>query len=179
MLHNPIGCLAKLKINRGYLDRSFFLAGSWYGKFEHRCHDTELLLDKILGFEKSKLYVADRSFYFIGNENRVFPKRYQPYVIPSFSHAELQKVHKLFDYSLNLNSVVSSKTMCAMRVYELQALGVPIISNDALAIRRHFPNISIVDSIHDISELRFGAHSIRDRAEESAMFIVAARFTIG
>ncbi|MDR2492639.1 MAG: glycosyltransferase family 2 protein [Coriobacteriales bacterium] len=61
--------------------------------------------------------------------------------MPTVDYLELQKASKLFDFSLNLNIVTDSATMCAVRVYEMQALGVLLVSNYALALSKNFPGI--------------------------------------
>lgn len=53
-------------------------------------------------------------------------------------------MHKLFRYNLNFNSIKNSPTMCAMRVYEMQAMGVGILSNYARSVFNNFPEIRIV-----------------------------------
>ncbi|MDO5031014.1 glycosyltransferase [Corynebacterium sp.] len=56
-------------------------------------------------------------------------------------------MHKLFKYSLNFNSIKTSPTMCAMRVYELQAQGKPVISNYARSVFNKFPEMRIVPEV--------------------------------
>src|SRR5699024_11541665 len=46
-----------------------------------------------------------------------------------------------------------SETMFANRVYELQAMGNLILSNYSLGINNLFPNIFIIDSSEEISDI--------------------------
>lgn len=96
------------------------------------------------------LVLADRNYYIKGYE---YPTKYNKYIIPAIEHKMLQSVHKLFDWSLNLNSIKYSPTMCAMRVYELQALGNLMISNYSMAVNNIFPNIFIANSSFEVSRI--------------------------
>ena len=49
---------------------------------------------------------------------------------PAIDYAELLRIHKLYDWAVNINTVKHSETMFAARVYELQAMGNLLISND-------------------------------------------------
>jgi glycosyltransferase involved in cell wall biosynthesis len=89
------------------------------------------------------LVIADRNFG-RGAADLVYPERWWPYVVPKFAHETLQAVHKLFRYNINLNSIKHSSTMCAMRVYELQAQGRRLISSYARSTYNRFPEIITV-----------------------------------
>ena len=66
--------------------------------------------------------------------------------MPPFDHDDLQKAHKMVDWSINVNSVTDSATMCARRVYEIQALGGLLLSNYALSVDNEFPGVfTVVD----------------------------------
>ena len=133
LLNNPIG-------NRRFtLNRAFF-AGSYPKRYAERTADMEIIFDSILK-AGPYLQIADRNW---GNDEYAFPGRFAPYCMAPIPHDLLQQVHKLFRYSLNFNSIKASPTMCAMRVYELQAQGRGIISNYARSVLNKFPEIRIV-----------------------------------
>jgi len=128
-----------------------FFAGSYTTRYKERCEDNNIIMDTIKNSDY-ELIIADRN-YGTNDKNLQFPSKYIFNVIPAFSdHITLQKIHKLFKYNINLNSIKQSPTMCAMRVYELQAQATKIISNYSLAVFNKFPNISIITSIVDFNK---------------------------
>lgn len=146
LLHNPIGFHGNSPFKKGEV----LFAGSWYKHFKERCDDTEQIFEGSIS-AKRKLVIADRCYY-RDTENRKFPEKYQKYTIPPFEHILLQRVHKLFDMSINLNTIKNSKTMCAMRAYELQAIGNLILSNYSLALALKFPNIFFIYEKGDVEK---------------------------
>ncbi len=140
MFHNPVGFM-----NDNKLDDVFF-AGSWAPRYRERCEDASILFDGVIKSSKN-LIIADRNCNIKGYE---FPVKYDSYIIPAIEHKKLQQVHKLFNWSINLNSIKYSPTMCAMRVYELQAIGNLLISNYSIAVNNKFPNIFIVKYSDDV-----------------------------
>ncbi len=142
LLNNPIGAFRPL------LDWAFF-AGSFPVRYPERCADMEAVFDSFIesGYP---LVIADRNN---GSAEFGFPARHQQYCIPSFEHEALQGVHKLFRYNLNFNSIKDSPTMCAMRVYELQAQGAYLISNYARSVFNKFPNIRLLATRQNLADL--------------------------
>ena len=141
-LNNPIGS------RRGIRNAAFF-AGSYPKRYKERCSDMEVIFDSILD-SGGNLLVADRN-YGTKSEEVSFPARYVESILPPVEHQLLQRVHKLFRYNLNFNSIKDSPTMCAMRVYELQAQGGGIISNYAKSVFNKFPGIRIVPCKQDLT----------------------------
>ncbi|WP_395166945.1 glycosyltransferase [Francisella salimarina] len=141
-LNNPIGS------QRTIIDGCFF-AGSYTKRYEERCRDIEILFDSILNTTKS-LVVADRNIN-IDSEDLKYPSKYRPYLIEPIDHETLQKVHKVFRFNLNLNSIKHSPTMCAMRVYELQAQCTNMISNYSKSLLNKFPNIRVIPERENFS----------------------------
>ncbi|MCL1913650.1 MAG: hypothetical protein FWG10_07215 [Eubacteriaceae bacterium] len=142
-IHNPIGLLNKFLLASEYDAYSAFFAGSWMGSYKERCDDTRAIFDGITQIAHLNLIVADRNS---DREEYAFPEEYTKYLIPAIEHKSLQKVHKLFDFAINLNTIKDSPTMCAMRVYEIQALGSLIISNYAMSVEAKFPRIFIAQT---------------------------------
>jgi len=144
LVNNPIDSFK-------YNLEDIFFAGSYTTRYKERCEDNNIIMDSIKNSD-FELIIADRN-YGIDDESLKFPSKYIFNVIPAFSdHITLQKIHKLFKYSINLNSIKQSPTMCAMRVYELQAQATNIISNYSLSVFNKFPNISIITSIVDFNK---------------------------
>lgn len=142
-LNNPIGS------RRHTLNAAFF-AGSWAGRYPERCQDMETIFDSILSSD-GQLIIADRN-YGSKTEDFCYPERFQGNIIPPIEHALLQSMHKLFRYNINFNSIKDSPTMCAMRVYEMQAMGVGIFSNYARSVFNKFPEIRIIPWQQDLEK---------------------------
>ncbi|MFR8038960.1 MAG: methyltransferase domain-containing protein [Anaerovoracaceae bacterium] len=149
--HNPIGSFIKRR-KKDYTHKVFF-AGSWNERYPKRCSDISMLFDGVIDSKKYDLIVADRNMNINGY---AYPEKYVKYLIPPVRHDLLQKVHKLFDYTLNVNTITHSPTMCAMRVYEVQALGNLLISNYSLASSNIFPGIFNIISSDEIDKILNG-----------------------
>jgi len=140
--HNPVG-MKKVEKKKEVL-----FAGSWYQKYNHRQEETRTIFNGVLA-GKRDLKIIDRN-YELNHPNYFFPKSYLPYVSPSISHEYIQKLHKLYDWSINLNSVTFSETMFANRVYELQAIGNLILSNYSVGINNKFPNVFLINDEEEV-----------------------------
>lgn len=132
-LNNPIGS------HRHTVNKAFF-AGSYPKRYQERVNDMHVMFDSILSTGEN-LTLVDRNF---GNEDYAFPEPYGELSLEPMPHDVLQRVHKLFRWSLNFNSIKSSPTMCAMRIYELQAQGRGLLSNYARSVFNRFPEIRII-----------------------------------
>ena len=147
MFHNPVGFRVKNETAKDCKEVLF--AGSWAERYKERCQDASMIFDGVIE-SNNKLVIIDRNSEILGYE---FPKKYYKYTIPAVEHTKLQKVHKLYDWAVNLNSIKYSQTMCAMRVYELQALGVLMLSNYSTAVNNIFPNIFMIENSAEIKEI--------------------------
>lgn len=134
--HNPIGSFVKHRHENKR--NNVFFAGSWTDRYPNRCKDIEMIFDAVINSKKYDLIIADRNMNLDGY---AYPDKYAKFIIPPIKHELLQKVHKLFDYTININTITDSPTMCAMRVYEVQALGSLLLSNNSLASSNTFPGI--------------------------------------
>lgn len=151
--HNPIGMRKKYEesMQSKYDRSSVFFAGSWMDRYKNRCRDITLIFNGVLD-SGTNLVVADRNVE-VKLPGYKFPKRFRPFVIPAIDHTALQKVHKLFDFNVNINTVQDSSTMCAMRVYELQALGCLMLSNYSLAVSEIFPGLFMINNREEVGEI--------------------------
>jgi glycosyltransferase involved in cell wall biosynthesis len=149
--NNPIGITSIQKYNGA------LFAGSWYTKYPHRQHDTQILFDGVLE-SGHDLKIIDRN-YWLNLEQYFFPVKYLNYISPSLEHEDLQSLLKMYIWAINLNTVKYSESMFANRVYEMQAMGNLILSNYSLGINFLFPNIFM---IHDKEEVKFIMNSLSD-----------------
>lgn len=134
---NPIG-------SQMYNFDEVLFAGTWWNKkYPERKEDMEIIFQSVIKANKG-LKLIDRN-YSMGNPDYFYPEKYLRFVSPELSHATLQKVHKMYSWSININSIKNSKTMFASRVYELQALGNLIISNHSEGMEQKFPDVIIED----------------------------------
>lgn len=141
LFHNPIGFRSFEK------EDTVLFSGSWMEKYPDRCRELAVIFDGILDAEHG-LHIIDRNYPL--NKNYRFPDKYFSNVSPSISHDVLQKVHKLFDWAVNINSVKGSETMFANRSFELQANGVLLLSNFSVGVNSMLPTVQMV---HDSSEV--------------------------
>lgn len=143
--HNPIGMRKFDKYNE------VIFSGSWYEKYPHRVKDMKVMFDGVL---KSKLglKIVDRN-YDLNLEQHFFPEKYLRNISPAINHEYLQKVHKLFNWAINFNSIKDSNTMFANRVYELQANGNALISNYSVGVNNLFPNVFLVSNEEDVRDV--------------------------
>ena len=142
VFHNPIGMK-----NRNKKDGIFF-AGSWMLKYPERVKALEMMLDASVASGK-EVTIADRNFS-QNNINYFFPKKYYSYLVKEIPHDYLQKVHKLYEWAININSITESKTMFANRVYELQANGCLMLSNRSVGVQEQFDEVIIVETPEDV-----------------------------
>lgn len=147
-IHNPIGIRTNEKLNE------VLFAGSWVKRYEERCLDMVKIFDGVLESGR-KLDIIDRNFN-LYNNSYFFPRKYIEYTTPSVNHLDLQKIHKLYNWIINLNSIKYSNTMCAMRVYEAQALGNLILSNYSMAVNKNNPNVFIINNKEECSYILEG-----------------------
>lgn len=137
LFNNPIGI--RRKVHQGA-----FFAGSYPSRYTERCHDMHVVFDSLIasGYD---LIIADRNSD-KPHESVAFPARYANYLVPKIDHRLLQKVHKVFKYSVNFNSIKTSPSMCAMRIYELQAQGSLLMSNYAKSVVNNFPLVDVINT---------------------------------
>ena len=144
LFHNPVG------FRKFEKEKTVMFSGSWMEKYPDRCRDMSMLFDGVLSSDYG-LHIIDRNYP--SNRKYLFPHAYFPYVSPALDHATLQKVHKLFDWAINTNSVQFSRTMFANRAYELQATGVLLLSNYSLGVNRLLPNVFMAFSSEEVTAI--------------------------
>ncbi|OMC85752.1 glycosyl transferase family 2 [Viridibacillus sp. FSL H7-0596] len=148
LYHNPIG------IKNIQKSSDVFFAGSWLNKYPERQKETIEIFDGVIKANR-RLKIVDRNFQ-LNKPNYFFPSKYLQYSSPAIEHEYLQKVHKLYDWSINLNSIKFSETMFANRIYELQAIGNIIISNYSVGVNDKFPNVFLVNDRNELKDILNG-----------------------
>ncbi|MDO2935991.1 glycosyltransferase [Paeniglutamicibacter sulfureus] len=143
--HNPVGS------RRNRISDVLF-AGSWHNhKYSERRAAAYRIFDGVIASGR-RLRIIDRNWD-LDNERYMFPERYLPYVEPTVPHDELLRIHRTSDIVINLNSVVSSSTMYANRVVELQAMGCTVLSNYNAGVNDQFPNVYMPESSFDTQDI--------------------------
>src|SRR5699024_6923104 len=174
LIHNPVG--TRGDISEKYKNEVLF-AGSWLTKYPVRMTETSRLFKSIIK-ENIPLTIIDINLE-LQDPRYQFPAEFIPYLTPPVGHDFLMKLHKIFRWSINMNSVKYSDTMFANRVYELQAFGNILLSNYNTGINNQFPNVRMINApddfkvIHntkeeDLKELQ--AKSIRTVMKEHTTF---------
>ena len=145
--HNPIGFRSPDK------EKTILFSGSWMMKYPDRCRELATIFDGILDSDYD-LHIIDRNYP--GNPKYSFPEKYFSHSSPALPHDLLQKVHKLFDWAVNINSVKGSNTMFANRAFELQANGVLLLSNLSVGVNRLLPTVQMVVEREEVARILDG-----------------------
>lgn len=132
-MHNPI--------RSGEVVPRIAFTGSWRGlKYPARAKWIETLLDPLA--EADLLDIFDRYAGTTDNPDLTFPDSLRPAVKGALSYNDLvAQVYKRYAAFVNVNSVDSSDTMLARRVFEILGCGAPVISSPSPAIERTFGDV--------------------------------------
>lgn len=122
--HNPI--------ERYERKDKLVFAGAYYKRYPDRARDLGQILNGALNVMDVDIY--DRNFG-TDDERYRFPDEYEQYILGTLPPSEIALAYKGYRYGLTLNSVKSSQTMLARRVFELMSSGTLVISNYARALR--------------------------------------------
>ena len=145
LFHNPVGMRNPYKLP------GVIFSGSWMNKYPDRCADMNLLLGGVLK-AGVPLKIVDRN-YRLAATNYRFPPEYWSSISPAIGHDDLQKIHKLYDWALDINTVKTSMTMFANRGYELQACGNLQISNYSAGVNDKLPFVFIANEQQEVTEI--------------------------
>lgn len=144
MEHNPIGSHSPNK------EDTILFSGSWTMKYPDRCAELSMIFDGILE-TRHGLHIIDRNYP--DNPRHHFPEPYFAHSSPALPHGELQKLHKLFDWAVNINSAKVSETMFANRAVELQASGILMLSNFSVGVNNLHPLVQIVQDSGEVAPI--------------------------
>lgn len=146
--HNPVG--TRTPLSRKKKDEVIF-AGSWMVKYPVRNKESARIFDAINN-NNTELTIIDRNLE-LQRARYYFPLRFIPNVTGPLTHENLQKIHKIFRWAINVNSVKYSDTMFANRIYELQAFGNLLLSNYSVGVNNKFPNVFILNHNTDFKTI--------------------------
>jgi spore maturation protein CgeB/SAM-dependent methyltransferase len=137
-MHNPV--------RHGEMIPRIAFTGSWRGKkYPARAQWIETLLDPLA--EANLLDIFDRFAGTTDNPDLIFPPTLQPAIKGALPYRDLvDQVYKRYAAFTNVNSVDTSETMLARRVFEILACGAPVISSPSPAIERTFGDIVLTPS---------------------------------
>lgn len=121
-------------ISRGPRENKAVFAGAWYRVHEERSAVMREGFEYVLR-AGTALEIYDRNFTSESADFR-FPDEYRELRRPSITHAQTAGAYKTSRFGLNFNTVVSSATMFARRVFELAATQTQIVSNYSPGIER-------------------------------------------
>jgi glycosyltransferase involved in cell wall biosynthesis len=145
LIHNPVG------MTQSNPENGVIFSGSWTSRYPERCQEMNMIFDGVLesGY---KLRIVDRNFGST-DERYAFPGKYAPYITPKMDHSELLRLHKLYDWALNINTVRNSFTMFANRLYELEAAGSLCISNYSPGVNYLLPLTYTVRNAYEVVQI--------------------------
>lgn len=124
-------------------------AGSWHShKYPERSAGARKIFDGVIASSRN-LLIFDRNWD-LENTRYFFPEEYRKFLAPSVDHGLLLKLQRISDFNINLNSVISSTTMYANRVVELQAMGSMVISNYNAGVNNRFPGVLTAETATDV-----------------------------
>lgn len=115
-------------------------------KFPERREQMEILFEAATKFNFSifsRVLGGDRRYQ--------FPERYDQFVRGSLAYSEMVNEYKRHKIFLNVNSVVTSKTMCARRIFELTASKTAVVGMHSEAIRSVYNEDEVV-TVRDSKE---------------------------
>ena len=125
-IHHPFGTQ-----NRS---REICFAGQYFAhKYPERREQMEYLFPPASRYDFS---IFSRE---LGNDpNYAFPPPYDLHVRGSVPYTEMVEVYRQYKMFLNVNSVTSSSTMCARRIFEITASGGVVVSAPSAAISNFY-----------------------------------------
>ena len=133
-LHNPVKELT------GTGERDVAFAGTYYThRFPERREQLELLLGAAVRAGSRMVHGLDIFSRMLGREERYqFPAPYDRQVRGSLTYAQMLTAYRAYKVFLNVNSVTSSRSMCARRIFEITASGTPVVSTPSVSIGEFF-----------------------------------------
>ncbi|WP_394216662.1 glycosyltransferase [Brachybacterium vulturis] len=160
-VHNPI------RPQHGHQERDVAFAGMYFAhKFPERREQMDMLLGGALdvsGRMERGLEIFSR--FLRDDEHYQFPGELAGRVVGSLPYPQMLTAYKAYKVFLNVNSVVTSPSMCARRIFEITASGTPVVSAPSPAIREFFEE----DEVPVASTREEAAHVVRALARSSEL----------
>ncbi|MBI5975392.1 glycosyltransferase [Staphylococcus canis] len=166
--HFPINPSIHNPINKSHdTNQSVVFAGSWVQKYQERINDTRTLFDGVIRSDYD-LTIFDRNLW-LDQTKYQFPSNYIKYIAAPLTHEQTMKMHKLHPNAINLNTIKYSSSMCANRVFELQAMGNFLISNYNTFVNMAFPQVQMIFNENDVQPTLELDALLLDRAKSSSI----------
>lgn len=132
LVHNPVEIHERKD--------KFCFAGAYYHRYKDRSRVFDAFADV---FEKGKgLDIFDRNLGSARPEH-AFPPRYSKMIIGTLKPDDIHIAYKGYHYGINMNSVSSSQTMFARRVFELLASNTVSVGNYARGTKNVFGDLTV------------------------------------
>ncbi|AZQ76496.1 glycosyltransferase [Flaviflexus ciconiae] len=166
LIHNPV------KVSRFGRARNIAFGGMYFrDKYPERRAQMDYLLPAAHDFG---LEIFSRQ---LGKDPAYqFPAPYDSAVVGSLAYPQMITAYKLYKAVLNVNSVVTSSTMCARRIFEATACGTAVVTPPSPAIDHFFGDALSVVSDQDEAtraiRLLTRSSEYRDRKVHEAQRIV-------
>lgn len=134
-IHNPI------RPQHGHAVRDIAFGGMYFAhRHRERREQMELLLGAAAEVSPRMEYGLEIFSRYLGADERYqFPPPLDRYVVGSLDYRQMLSAYRAYKVFCNVNSVVTSQTMCARRVFEITACGTPVVSTASPAIDAYFP----------------------------------------
>ncbi|MFC7457048.1 glycosyltransferase [Brachybacterium sp. GCM10030267] len=152
-VHNPI------RLKHGHQARDVAFAGMYFAhKFPERREQMDMLLGGALDASARMGKGLEVFSRFLGDDERYqFPGALADRVVGSLSYDRMLTAYKAYKVFLNVNSVTTSPSMCARRIFEITASGTPVVSAPSPAIGEFFTE----DEVPVVSEREEAAQVVR------------------
>jgi glycosyltransferase involved in cell wall biosynthesis/spore maturation protein CgeB len=115
-------------------------AGAYYTRYPERQRDFTRILLKLL--ERGAVEIFDRN-HGKTDVDYQFPAAFREYIVGNLPFSEIDRAYKGYRYAININSIKTSQTMFARRVFELLASNTLTVSNYARGIRLLFGDLVV------------------------------------
>ncbi len=152
-VHNPI------RPQHGHQVRDVAFAGMYFAhKFPERREQMDMLLGGALDASAKMDTGLEIFSRFLGDdENYQFPGALADRVVASLSYDRMLTAYKAYKVFLNVNSVVTSPSMCARRIFEITASGTPVVTAPSPAMANFFS----ADEVPEVSDRADAAQVVR------------------
>ena len=133
-IHNPV------RPRQGRHTRDIAFAGMYFAhKYPERREQMEMLLGGAMDASNKMATGLEIFSRKLGGDPRYqFPAPLDSRVVGSLSYPQMLSAYKAYKVFLNVNSVVDSPSMCARRIFEINAAGTPVITAPSAAVARFF-----------------------------------------
>ena len=142
LIHNPIGCRRFEKFQDVIFSRSCLDAFPRISKQLRKVFDGVAISDYGLTVVKQDFKIMKQQLEMRSTRN-YFPQRYWSYILEAVEPEALPRLHKLYDWAININKMGSATV--GHGVFELQAMGNLVLANDSVDA-----NVFVVEDVLDV-----------------------------